>query len=49
VKSLAAVTLSVAALLYALMIPFSIASYAKVKRQRFADPLRPESPPAPEA
>jgi CDP-diacylglycerol--serine O-phosphatidyltransferase len=41
-------TLSVAALLYALMIPFSIASYAKVKRQRAADPSRPE-PPAPGA
>jgi CDP-diacylglycerol--serine O-phosphatidyltransferase len=31
-------TLSVAALLYAAMIPFSIASYAKVKRQRAAAP-----------
>ncbi|HEX8480998.1 MAG TPA: phosphatidylcholine/phosphatidylserine synthase [Allosphingosinicella sp.] len=41
-------TLSVAALLYALMIPVSIASYAKVKRQRGAEPSRPE-PPAPEA
>lgn len=40
-------TLSVAALLYALMIPFSIASYAKVKRQRASEPVRPE--PAPEA
>jgi CDP-diacylglycerol--serine O-phosphatidyltransferase len=37
-------TLSVAALLYALMIPVSIASYAKVKRQRAADPGRPEPP-----
>ena len=42
-------TLSVAALLYALMIPFSIASYAKVKRQRAAEPVRPEPPLAPEA
>lgn len=42
-------TLSVAALLYALMIPFSIASYAKVKRQRGAEPVRPEPPLAPEA
>lgn len=42
-------TLSVAALLYALMIPFSIVSYAKVKRQRAAEPLRPEPPLAPEA
>jgi CDP-diacylglycerol---serine O-phosphatidyltransferase len=41
-------TLSVAALLYVLMIPFSIASYAKVKRQRAADSRRPE-PPAAEA
>jgi CDP-diacylglycerol--serine O-phosphatidyltransferase len=41
-------TLSVAALLYVLMIPVSIASYAKVKRQRAADPVRPE-PPAAEA
>lgn len=37
-------TLSVAALLYALMIPFSIASYAKVRRQRSAEPVRPEPP-----
>jgi CDP-diacylglycerol--serine O-phosphatidyltransferase len=37
-------TLSVAALLYALMIPFSIASYAKVRRQRAAEPVRPEPP-----
>ncbi|HEX8379865.1 MAG TPA: phosphatidylcholine/phosphatidylserine synthase [Allosphingosinicella sp.] len=37
-------TLSVAALLYALMIPMSIASYAKVKRQRAAEPSRPEPP-----
>jgi len=42
-------TLSVAALLYALMIPFSIASYAKVKRQRGAEPVRPEPPLAPGA
>jgi CDP-diacylglycerol--serine O-phosphatidyltransferase len=42
-------TLSVAALLYASMIPFSIASYAKVKRQRAAEPARPEPPLAPEA
>lgn len=42
-------TLSVAALLYALMIPLSIASYAKVKRQRAAEPVRPEPPLAPEA
>lgn len=35
-------TLSVAALLYALMIPFSIASYAKVRRQRWAEPVRTE-------
>lgn len=42
-------TLSVAALLYALMIPFSIASYAKVRRQRSAEPLRPEPPLAPQA
>lgn len=39
-------TLSVAALLYALMIPFSIASYAKVRRQRAVEPIRPEPPPA---
>jgi CDP-diacylglycerol--serine O-phosphatidyltransferase len=39
-------TLSVAALLYALMIPFSIASYAKVRRQRAAEPVRPEPPTA---
>jgi len=39
-------TLSVAALLYALMIPFSIASYAKVKRQRAAELSRPEPPAA---
>jgi CDP-diacylglycerol---serine O-phosphatidyltransferase len=39
-------TLSVAALLYAVMIPFSIASYAKVRRQRAAEPIRPEPPPA---
>ena len=39
-------TLSVAALLYALMIPFSIASYAKVKRQRAADSTRREPPAA---
>ncbi len=37
-------TLSVAALLYALMIPFSIASYSKVRRQRSAEPVRPEPP-----
>lgn len=42
-------TLSVAALLYAVMIPFSIASYAKVKRQRAVEPLRPEPPLAPGA
>jgi CDP-diacylglycerol--serine O-phosphatidyltransferase len=42
-------TLSVAALLYALMIPFSIASYAKVKRQRSVEPFRQEPPPAPGA
>lgn len=42
-------TLSVAASLYAVMIPFSIASYAKVKRQRFAEPARAEPPLAPEA
>jgi CDP-diacylglycerol--serine O-phosphatidyltransferase len=35
-------TLSVAAMLYAVMIPLSIASYAKVKRQRVAEPVRPE-------
>ena len=39
-------TLSVAALLYALMIPFSIASYAKVRRQRSVEPIRSEPPPA---
>ncbi|HEX8125786.1 MAG TPA: phosphatidylcholine/phosphatidylserine synthase [Allosphingosinicella sp.] len=39
-------TLSVAALLYALMIPFSIASYAKVRRQRVAEPARAEPPSA---
>ena len=39
-------TLSVAALLYALMIPLSIASYAKVKRLRSAEPPRAEPPPA---
>ena len=42
-------TLSVAALLYAAMIPFSIVSYAKVKRQRASEPARPEPPLAPEA
>lgn len=42
-------TLSIAALVYALMIPFSIASYAKVKRQRAAEPVRPEPPSAPVA
>lgn len=42
-------TLSVAALLYTLMIPFSIASYSRVKRQRTAEPLRTEPPRAPEA
>jgi CDP-diacylglycerol--serine O-phosphatidyltransferase len=36
-------TLSVAALLYALMIPFSIASYGRVKRQRAAA-ARPAQP-----
>ena len=39
-------TLSVAALLYALMIPFSIASYAKVRRQRAPEPARAEPPRA---
>ena len=39
-------TLSVAALLYAVMIPFSIVSYAKVKRQRAAEQSRPEPPRA---
>jgi CDP-diacylglycerol--serine O-phosphatidyltransferase len=38
-------TLSVAALLYAATIPFSVASYAKVKRQRAAA-RRAEPPPA---
>ncbi|MGZ8419202.1 MAG: CDP-alcohol phosphatidyltransferase family protein [Allosphingosinicella sp.] len=42
-------TLSVAALLYALMIPFSIASYAKVRGQRVAEPVQPEPPLAPGA
>ena len=41
-------TLSVAALLYALMIPFSIVSYAKVRRQR-ASASAPEAPGAPGA
>jgi CDP-diacylglycerol--serine O-phosphatidyltransferase len=39
-------TLSVAALLYALVIPFSIASYSKVTRQRASEPARPEPPTA---
>ncbi|HEU0135247.1 MAG TPA: phosphatidylcholine/phosphatidylserine synthase [Allosphingosinicella sp.] len=39
-------TLSVAALLYALMIPVSIVSYSRVKRQRGSDPTRPEPPEA---
>ena len=39
-------TLSVAASLYALMIPFSIASYAKIRRQRAPETPRGESPPA---
>jgi CDP-diacylglycerol--serine O-phosphatidyltransferase len=39
-------TLSLAALLYAGMIPFSIASYARVKRQRAAASARPASSPA---
>lgn len=38
-------TLSVAAILYALMIPFSIVSYGKVKRQRAAAALRDPPPP----
>jgi len=42
-------TLSVAAVLYAMMIPISIVSYAKVKRQRAADLTRPEPPPGPGA
>ena len=42
-------TLSVAAILYAIMIPFSIASYARIKRLRTADPLRPDPPAAPAA
>lgn len=37
-------TLSVAAILYALMIPFSIVSYGKVKRQRAAAALRDPPP-----
>jgi CDP-diacylglycerol--serine O-phosphatidyltransferase len=41
-------TLSVAALLYAVMIPFSIASYARVRRQRAAASA-PEPPAAPGA
>jgi CDP-diacylglycerol--serine O-phosphatidyltransferase len=41
-------TLSAAALLYAALIPFSIASYAKVRRQRAAVPRGPEpGEPAP--
>jgi CDP-diacylglycerol--serine O-phosphatidyltransferase len=36
-------TLSLAAILYATMIPFSIASYAKVRRQRAAAPRGPDS------
>jgi CDP-diacylglycerol--serine O-phosphatidyltransferase len=40
-------TLSVAALLYAASIPFSIASYGRVKRQRAAGPQRPEPAPSP--
>lgn len=39
-------TLSVAAMVYALMIPLSILSYAKVKRQRGAATSRPPEPPA---
>jgi CDP-diacylglycerol--serine O-phosphatidyltransferase len=35
-------TLSVAALFYAAMIPFSIASYARIKRQRAAAPREPQ-------
>jgi CDP-diacylglycerol--serine O-phosphatidyltransferase len=42
-------TLSVAALLYAALIPFSIASYAKVKRQRVAASAPERAPPAPDA
>jgi len=41
-------TLSVAAILYAAMIPFSIASYARVKGQRAPDLRRPEPPAAPD-
>jgi CDP-diacylglycerol---serine O-phosphatidyltransferase len=40
-------TLSLAALLYVVLIPFSIASYAKVKRQR-AVAAAPERAPAPD-
>lgn len=41
-------TLSVVAILYTLTIPFSVLSYAKVRRQRGAAPRRPEKaePPA---
>jgi CDP-diacylglycerol--serine O-phosphatidyltransferase len=39
-------TLSVLALLYLAAIPFSILSYARVKRQRAAAPRAPEPPPA---
>jgi CDP-diacylglycerol---serine O-phosphatidyltransferase len=41
-------TLSIAAILYAALIPFSIASYAKVKRLRAAA-AAPERAPAPDA
>jgi CDP-diacylglycerol--serine O-phosphatidyltransferase len=39
-------TLSIAALLYAAMIPVSISSYARVKRQRAAAAVRAPAPPA---
>ena len=40
-------TLSAAALLYLVLIPFSIASYAKVRRQRAGAPPQPAPPLAP--
>jgi len=42
-------TLSAAALLYAALIPFSILSYAKIRRQRVAAAASPERPPAADA
>jgi CDP-diacylglycerol--serine O-phosphatidyltransferase len=39
-------TLSVAAILYVIMLPFSVASYARVRRQRAEAPSRWPEPPA---